>query len=327
VYRFALIALSFYFASARVLGSQASADPGAVPYPDNIQWIQAANGTHDIGREGQSIRYIVIHDTEVSEAKTISTFLSPVSRVSAHYVVSGRGHITQMVPESDTAWHAGNYWINETSIGIEHELDRVTNPAFTAAQYQASAKLVCAIASRYGVPIDRAHIIGHNEVPGANHTDPGPTWNWPYYMWLVSLCADPRQIPAAFKASWAQQSDPEPTDVGATTTVTVWLKNTGSVPWVKGTDKEMRLGTVGMSDGAALVPVRVAQSQTRVEPGAIGSFIVPITVAAAGTHRVRLRAVLDGVSWMPDQGIYIEVHALDDAEVHAVNVAKAFLVP
>ena len=26
----------------------------------------------------------------------------------------------------------------------------------------------------YGIPKDRAHIIGHNEVPGTDHTDPGP---------------------------------------------------------------------------------------------------------------------------------------------------------
>jgi hypothetical protein len=34
--------------------------------------------------------------------------------------------------------------------------------------------------------MDRSHIIGHNEVPGATHTDPGSCWNWTYYMQLVT---------------------------------------------------------------------------------------------------------------------------------------------
>jgi len=48
------------------------------------------------------------------------------------------------------------------------------------------------IARRYGIPADRAHIIGHNEVPGTDHSDPGPTWNWTYYMSLVRACSADR---------------------------------------------------------------------------------------------------------------------------------------
>src|SRR6185437_10511652 len=57
--------------------------------------------------------------------------------------------------------------------------------------------LVCAIAKRYGIPTDRAHIIGHNEVPGTDHSDPGPTWNWTYYMQLVNACSWQRPQPVA----------------------------------------------------------------------------------------------------------------------------------
>lgn len=34
----------------------------------------------------------------------------------------------------------------------------------------------------YSVTWDRSHIVGHKEVPGATHTDPGYYWNWSYYM-------------------------------------------------------------------------------------------------------------------------------------------------
>ena len=33
---------------------------------------------------------------------------------------------------------------------------------------------------------ERAHIIGHHEVPGTDHTDPGPHWDWDLYIRLVN---------------------------------------------------------------------------------------------------------------------------------------------
>src|SRR2546429_476351 len=47
------------------------------------------------------------------------------------------------------------------------------------------------------VPAARSHIIGHNEVPGTDHSDPGPTWNWTYYMSLVRACSADRAQAAA----------------------------------------------------------------------------------------------------------------------------------
>ncbi|MET9133681.1 hypothetical protein [Streptomyces antibioticus] len=39
---------------------------------------------------------------------------------------------------------------------------------------------------RYGIPVDREHIVGHVEVPGTDHTDPGEHWDWDRYMKLVA---------------------------------------------------------------------------------------------------------------------------------------------
>ena len=40
------------------------------------------------------IRYIVIHDTEVSFANTVAEFQNPLAYVSAHYVTrSSDGHV------------------------------------------------------------------------------------------------------------------------------------------------------------------------------------------------------------------------------------------
>ncbi|MFJ3864854.1 N-acetylmuramoyl-L-alanine amidase [Streptomyces nigra] len=125
--------------------------------------------------------------TQTAYRKTLFLFEAGRKKVSAHYVVrSSDGHISQCVRESDIAWHAGNWEENERSIGIEHE-GWVDEPSYyTDVMYEASAKLTAAICARHGIPKDRAHIIGHHEVPGSDHTDPGPHWDWARYIRLVN---------------------------------------------------------------------------------------------------------------------------------------------
>jgi hypothetical protein len=69
---------------------------------------------------------------------------------------------------------------------------------FTDKYYQASAALVRYLAAKYDVPLDRAHIIGSDEVPGptakhqtAMHWDPGPYWDWSRYMELLGAPIKP----------------------------------------------------------------------------------------------------------------------------------------
>jgi N-acetyl-anhydromuramyl-L-alanine amidase AmpD len=51
--------------------------------------------------------------------------------------------------------------------------------------YASSAALTAAVCARYAIPLDRTHILGHNEAPGATHTDPGSNWDWDHYLELV----------------------------------------------------------------------------------------------------------------------------------------------
>lgn len=175
-------------AFALVAPAPALAAPPAY-YPP-IEYVPAAQGNYDVGRSAQIVA-IVIHETDGTWMSATNWFRNPYSQVSAHYLVRAwDGGIMQFVAERDTAYHArgANAW----SIGIEHEYDPRHAIPHTNAQYRSSAQLVCAIAKRYGIPTDRAHIIGHNEVPGTDHSDPGPTWNWGYYMSLVNGCSRQR---------------------------------------------------------------------------------------------------------------------------------------
>lgn len=151
-------------------------------------WTPASSSNYTVAnRESDyNIQYVVIHVTEGSYSGSISWFQNPSAQVSAHYVVrSSDGQITQTVREKDIAWHAGNWTYNTQSIGIEHEGYVSSCTWFTDPMYRASAGITKSVAAKYAIPLDRTHIIGHSEVPGATHTDPGSCWDWTYYMSLV----------------------------------------------------------------------------------------------------------------------------------------------
>ena len=173
---------------ALLSGTRAAARPRAVDYP-SAEWqaASASNYSRSSRPGSYPVDYVVIHVTQETYADTLAIFRDPEKQVSAHYVVrSADGHVAQCVRETDIAWHAGNWDYNTRSIGIEHE-GWVDRPGyFTDALYEKSARLTAATCLRYGIPMDRAHIIGHYEVPGTDHTDPGPNWDWERYMRLVN---------------------------------------------------------------------------------------------------------------------------------------------
>lgn len=159
-------------------------------------------GNYDLANrpeDGLNIKYIIIHDIEGSALEGINTFLSQ-SYVSAHYVLrSTDGQITEMVRPKDVAWHAGNWYMNYHSIGLEHAGIAVEGAEwYSEPMYHASAKLVKYLSERYDIPLDREHILGHDEVPGTSaadqsgmHWDPGPYWDWDYYFKLLGKPVNP----------------------------------------------------------------------------------------------------------------------------------------
>ncbi|UOY92535.1 N-acetylmuramoyl-L-alanine amidase [Ectobacillus sp. JY-23] len=148
---------------------------------------------------GPDIRYIVVHDTEVSYDGTIRLFANPYAASSQYVIRSSDGKVLQMVDNKDVAWHGGNWYFNMHSIGIEHEGYAMKGAAwYSEEMYRSSAKLVRHLAKQYDIPLDRAHIIGHDEVPGlspakqsAMHSDPGPFWDWEHYMALMGASITP----------------------------------------------------------------------------------------------------------------------------------------
>lgn len=164
-------------------------------------FVQANAGNYHSGRNGTKITNVTIHTTQGSYAGTISWFKNPAAVVSAHYVIrSSDGQITQMVRETDMAYHVRS--ANPYTIGIEHEgyVEQGTK-WYTEQLYQSSAALVRDICNSRS--IDRAacyrgqatagtnflpisvRIKGHQHYSGNTHTDPGKYWNWGKYADLI----------------------------------------------------------------------------------------------------------------------------------------------
>ncbi|WP_077799423.1 N-acetylmuramoyl-L-alanine amidase [Streptomyces sp. JHA26] len=174
----------------RTPGVEKPREEGAVDYA-GARWVAAAdaNWRRADRPDDFGIDMVVVHVTQGSFASAVRAFQDPGHQAAAHYIVGQDGHVTQMIRELDVAYHAGNRDYNERSVGIEHEgfVDRPQD--FTDAMYAASARLTAGVCARYGIPVDREHIIGHVEVPGTDHTDPGPYWDWGRYLELVRRTA------------------------------------------------------------------------------------------------------------------------------------------
>ncbi|MEU6052386.1 N-acetylmuramoyl-L-alanine amidase [Streptomyces xanthochromogenes] len=155
------------------------------------QWVAAAQPNWRMADrpDDYAVDRVVIHVVQGSFDSALKTFQDPGNKAAAHYVVRGDGHIAQTVRELDVAFHAGNRQYNERSVGIEHAGFVEQASSFTDAMYASSARLTAAICARYRITVDRTHIIGHVEVPGTDHTDPGPHWDWPRYIELVGAAA------------------------------------------------------------------------------------------------------------------------------------------
>jgi N-acetyl-anhydromuramyl-L-alanine amidase AmpD len=184
------------------------------------EWIPTScSGKCVAGRGSDTVRFIVIHDTEGGWNASVATLQNDPGK-SVHYIVGVDGRVAQFVTEDTTAWHTGNSVYNARSVGIEH-VGYSTKP-FAEEEYAASAKLVDYLAKKYSVARDRAHVIGHDQIPngkkipkdsppcsdapvtctesgeygGANqHSDPG-VWEWSTYMARFGGAAKCNDAPA-----------------------------------------------------------------------------------------------------------------------------------
>lgn len=147
------------------------------------RWYGAGDNYTNSNRGARYIDYVVLHVAEGSYSGTINWFRNRGSDVSAHYVVSRDGRVAQCVRNEDIAWHAGVWYYNKKSIGIEHAGYGRYRSTWTRRMYRSSARLSAHLARRYNIPINRRHFIPHRRVRATKC--PGRHFDLRKYLRLV----------------------------------------------------------------------------------------------------------------------------------------------
>lgn len=183
-------------------------EPAPSPQADyaGAVWRASPNYNQRMAGEGGVMHVVIIHSCEGGYTGCWSWLANSTSQVSAHYVIREDGaEITQLVREESRAWHIGAYYdstlnaghaghlhgiqSNHFTIGVEHA-GFASQSSWPAAQIDASARLVCDVTRRRGIPRDRFHVVSHAQLQPHNRTDPGASWPWTEYMAKIDLhCA------------------------------------------------------------------------------------------------------------------------------------------
>jgi N-acetylmuramoyl-L-alanine amidase len=161
------------------------------------------------GRYGEATSpdHLILHYTGMPAGRGMSAaerairwLTSEAAQVSCHYVVDEDGRITQLVAESERAWHAGvASWAGETdlnsaSIGIEivnpghvwdmsgaafGTADREVHPGyreFPKTQIAAVIALGRDIVARNRMPSQ--NVLAHSDIAPTRKSDPGEKFPW-----------------------------------------------------------------------------------------------------------------------------------------------------
>ena len=170
---------------------------------------------HNLGRQNNTVDFIILHTSGSSAESGINTVLNTTSQVSYHFIICGHdqlvrtqnlqlknGDIIQLVNINNTAWHAGTnnkggsqdnstsriplirerrYNVNLYSIGIAFgdmpNADGVASP--TQKQLESCVWLINHINNKLPAPIPFENIIGHVDVvPRHRPSCPGVRFPW-----------------------------------------------------------------------------------------------------------------------------------------------------
>ncbi|TMG55140.1 MAG: hypothetical protein E6H84_07745 [Chloroflexi bacterium] len=251
-------------------------------------------------RAAKGLPTLAVSDTLTSAAKWMSTDMS-VNNYFAHTSLDGRTPVQRM---NDAGYPAFSTWTGED----------------LAAGYTASADVLSgwiASPAHYAVLTNpQYHAIGVGRSYGG-----GTAYGWYWSADFGGVVDAPRTtavFDAGYHSRWTAQS-PDPTLApGQETTLVVALLNTGYRGWYQGVpNQQADLGTaapldVSRSDLADgwLSPSRPASATTTyVGPGQVGWFSFAVRAPSVpGDYALSLRGVVDGITWLEDQGIQFTIH-------------------
>jgi hypothetical protein len=191
--------------ACRECGGQVLITETPPPVP-NFEWRGASQGNFKRGRGGEKPMAIVIHRINGSLAGYDAWVNTPKKpgqeKASSHYAIGKGGEVHQYVLEADTAYHAtvsvhyqGSHWKlftegmdpDRVTLGIDHE--GAYEEPWPDAMREASVQLCARLCRRWEIPMDRDHIIGHDQVHPIKHQCPGQAADLDQYVGAVAAAA------------------------------------------------------------------------------------------------------------------------------------------
>lgn len=166
---------------------------------------------------------------------------------SAHYQVQSDGRIGQLVWDKDTAWHAGDFNANATSIGIEHA-DCQTRPwKISDACLENGAHLVAALCKYYklGRPTWMKNVFPHShfsatECPASIAGSQNAAYMKRAQQWYDAMMKG-SSAPKPSKPSKPSKPAPKPAKKDINTIAQEVIKGA----WGNGDDRRRRLEAAG----------------------------------------------------------------------------------
>jgi uncharacterized protein YkwD len=273
-------------------------------------------------RADRGLATLVVSDTLTAAAKWMSADLG-TRNYFAHTSLDGRSPTQRM---ADAGYPAFTTWTGEDlAAGYTATADVLNgwinspahyavlvNPRYRAIgvgrSYVAGSTYGSYWTADFGGVVDGARAAPVVRTP----TVAGPsTVNWSSPAKVV-VPPDP-----GFHAKWSGQSADPAIGPGEVAMLVVALQNTGYRGWYRGADdQQVNLGTNDPTDGEFpdmavdwLSANRPASTTTTyVGPGEIGWFTFSLKApTTAGEYRLALRGVVEGVSWLEDDGIFFTI--------------------
>ena len=149
------------------------------------------------------------------------------------------------------------------------------------------------------------------------------TNQWDFSTGATVNAGNPGVADSGFHSAWASQTQVPAMQPAATSQVTLAFRNTGTKTWTKGVvGSQVALGVNGDNATFSALGLNVGwpssnrvaiQNESSVAPGSVASFTFAVKAPfSAGTVRIPLRPVVDGVAWLEDQGVYVPVPTVVD---------------
>ena len=124
-------------------------------------------------------------------------------------------------------------------------------------------------------------------------------------------------------SAWMSQTQVPAMQPASMSQATLLFRNTGTKTWTRGVaGSQVALGVNGDSASFSALGMNVGwpsanrvavQNESSVGPGAVASFTFTLKAPfSAGTVRIPLRPVIDGVAWLEDQGVFVPVTTVVD---------------